>query len=625
MFNNIERIKRYVADKKSDSQPSSIPLDLSKIVNENHDKRFATKSEVKKLIVNLTNEYKQDIEEYRTSISPANARIIGEVENLNVRLSNSLATLVKKAKSDKIELSESFTRRIVDIAEKLGKRISLVDSALPKFIESSETQVKDLQDLVVATDKRLQSLILSNRVTVKAGRNVDVVKKETKEGIEYTISSKGGDIQLHQLHNMGVQQIVAGSNIIVSGNGKGTVTISSTGGGAGSTFYAGDNITIEGLTISAVVSGSTVYAGEHLAFTGLTLRVTPETIGLSSLLEKSYNSLSDRPDLSNYIVGDSVFGQYILGSSFHSAVIGVSSSTASVGVSNNQAIIVNVIPLGLGLSAFGEKSYDSLTDKLGFVGTGGVSISQTGNTFTIFGLSSAINTNQVAEGVSNFYYTEARFTTSFGTKNTNDLIEGVSNFYYNPRSFVGTGGVSVSVTGRTVTIFGNSTALNTNQVTEGISNFYYRNDRISVGVGLSIFRSGVSTQIGLNISGITAHSLGGNGVYESKLQSKSFFTEGPTSTDFIPIFRVEQSMVLVKTVYDVSGGSNWVGQIQRWNNAQGASKYNTQTADSGVTTSTTVTSYTGASLLSGEYIALKGASIAGGVSWLLVNFYFREN
>lgn len=262
---------------------------------------------------------------------------------------------------------------------------------------------------------------------------------------------------------------------------------------------------------------------------------------------------------------------------------------------------------------------------LSFVGTGGVSASVTGRTVTLFGLSTALNTNNAIEGGSGLFYSSQRFSTDFALKTTDDLSEGTSNFYLRTSRFVGTGGVSVSVNGLTITFYGNSTAYNTNQISEGISNFYWRTDRVAGSTNITVTRSGVSLQIDLTKSGVSANYINGVGTWESPIQSKSIYLEGCTSTDFIPFYRVEQSMSLIKTVYDVSGGTNWVGQVQRWNNAQGASKFNTQSADTGVTTTQTVTSYSGSSFLQGEYIAIKGASIAGGVSWLLVNVYWRNN
>jgi len=41
-----------------------------------------------------------------------------------------------------------------------------------------------------------------------------------------------------------------------------------------------------------------------------------------------------------------------------------------------------------------------------------------------------LDSDDISEGVSNFYYTGARFDTSFALKDTDSLSEGSSNFYY---------------------------------------------------------------------------------------------------------------------------------------------------------------------------------------------------
>lgn len=912
-----DRIKKYFENRKKEASVQPISLDLSRVLEVNNLKMFATKKDVGAELISLTSDYSKKIDDIKKDIKLSDSQIIGNIERLNISLSGSIKNLSEKAKKDNVELSDLFQKQINSITQQLDSRIDLSVNSVQEVTDVTNKQITELTDIVAMLDNRFKKLVIPKGVVFKAGDNIVIKKKEGKDEVEYTISSSVKDrvTVISGNGGVGVQQLIAGSNISLSPvDGKGTVTITSTAVGAssaGSTFYAGDgiditgstitnilpgislqagdNITIQGLTISAVISGSTINAGFGIDITGKTVSnilgfigtggvsitqsgntftffglstklntndltegnsalfysidrwneglsafaagtssapdvvtgtggvsvsvvgltttiygastaLDQTTLGLSRFGEKSYNSLADLPDLSVYAKGASLIsltgtgGVSVSRNGVTYTIFGLSTAV------NSNNIIEGASALFYSnqrfTTDFGTKTTNDLAsgtsnfyyDPRNYVGTGGVSVSITGKTVTIFGLSSALNTNQVAEGVSNFYYTEARFTTSFGTKNTNDLSQGTSNFYYNPLTFVGsngssvsvvgktvtiysavpgaptiyggfgiavdgstissvlgfmgtggvsvsltgntytfygnstaldqttlglsnfgeksynslantpdlsvyilgtsvigqyvlgtsfhqavqvvdsstidfgistnqaitasviqsalglsnfgeksydslteklgfvgTGGVSISVTGSTFTIFGLSSALNTNQVSEGVSNFYYRGDRLSVGTGLSIFRNGVTVQIGLNISGISAHSLSGVGTYESKLQSKSFYMEGVTTTDLIPFYRVEQSVVLTKTVYDVSGGTNWVGQVQRWNNALGASKYDTQAADTGTTANAIVTSYSGASYLSGEYMAIKGASIAGGVSWLLINVYYREN
>lgn len=46
-----------------------------------------------------------------------------------------------------------------------------------------------------------------------------------------------------------------------------------------------------------------------------------------------------------------------------------------------------------------------------------------------------LDTDDISEGLNNFYYTSARFDTSFAAKKTDDLSEGLSNFYYTETRF----------------------------------------------------------------------------------------------------------------------------------------------------------------------------------------------
>lgn len=108
-------------------------------------------------------------------------------------------------------------------------------------------------------------------------------------------------------------------------------------------------------------------------------------------------------------------------------------------------------------------------------------------------------------------------------------------------------------------------------------------------------------------------------------QSKSFFLEAPVAADDLPIHRFDQAVTLTKVVYAITGGTNWVGQLQEADNAQGTSAADTQAADSTVTGTTTVTSFSNASFDAGDYVRLKTTSVSGSVTWLHVTFYYRIN
>ena len=77
-----------------------------------------------------------------------------------------------------------------------------------------------------------------------------------------------------------------------------------------------------------------------------------------------------------------------------------------------------------------------------------------------------LDTDDVSEGSSNLYYTNARFDTQLGTKTTDNLTEGSSNLYYTNARFD--------------TQLGTKT---TDNVTEGSSNLYYTNARFDTQLG----------------------------------------------------------------------------------------------------------------------------------------------
>jgi len=69
-------------------------------------------------------------------------------------------------------------------------------------------------------------------------------------------------------------------------------------------------------------------------------------------------------------------------------------------------------------------------------------------------------TDDLPEGSTNFYYTEARFNTSFALKDTDDLSEGSTNLYYTQARFD--------------TAFA---AKDTDDLAEGTTNLYYTSTR----------------------------------------------------------------------------------------------------------------------------------------------------
>ena len=72
------------------------------------------------------------------------------------------------------------------------------------------------------------------------------------------------------------------------------------------------------------------------------------------------------------------------------------------------------------------------------------------------------NTDNITEGSTNKYYTDTRFDTRFGTKNTDNITEGSTNKYYTDTRF------DTRLTSKT-----------TNNITEGTTNLYYTDARVN--------------------------------------------------------------------------------------------------------------------------------------------------
>ena len=109
------------------------------------------------------------------------------------------------------------------------------------------------------------------------------------------------------------------------------------------------------------------------------------------------------------------------------------------------------------------------------------------------------------------------------------------------------------------------------------------------------------------------------------LQRAAFYLELPAAADDLPIIRMNSASTLVKVNYAITGGTNWVGQLQEADDAIGTNAADTQAADSTVTGSTEVTSFSNASLDAGDYLRLKTTSVSGTVTWLHVTAYWRIN
>jgi len=107
------------------------------------------------------------------------------------------------------------------------------------------------------------------------------------------------------------------------------------------------------------------------------------------------------------------------------------------------------------------------------------------------------------------------------------------------------------------------------------------------------------------------------------LRQAAFVLDSPTASDDFGILRFDRAVTLVKVVYEIEGGTNWVGQLQKASNAKRSGATDTQSSDSTVTNTTTVTSFDVSSFSAGDWICLKTTSVSGNVAKLYVTFYWR--
>jgi hypothetical protein len=82
-----------------------------------------------------------------------------------------------------------------------------------------------------------------------------------------------------------------------------------------------------------------------------------------------------------------------------------------------------------------------------------------------------LDTDDVSEGSTNLYFTNARFDTNFGNKDTDDLSEGLTNLYFTDARASSAAPVQ-SVNGATGTV-----SLDTDDVSEGATNLYFTTAR----------------------------------------------------------------------------------------------------------------------------------------------------
>jgi hypothetical protein len=112
---------------------------------------------------------------------------------------------------------------------------------------------------------------------------------------------------------------------------------------------------------------------------------------------------------------------------------------------------------------------------------------------------------------------------------------------------------------------------------------------------------------------------------DERQQAVTFSIELPTSSDDIPLTRMEVAGTITKISYLCIGGTNWIGQVQEFD-ANGGSGANVQSVDTTAVAGTTnsVTSFSNPAFDAGDWLGIKTSTISGQPSWILVTVYFEN-
>ena len=131
-----------------------------------------------------------------------------------------------------------------------------------------------------------------------------------------------------------------------------------------------------------------------------------------------------------------------------------------------------------------------------------------------------LDTDDVSEGSSNLYYTNARFDTQLGTKTTDNVSEGSSNLYYTNARFD--------------TQLGTKT---TDNVSEGSSNLYYTNARADGRIAAATANdlSDVSYTAGAGIDGQFLKYVHANNQWEASSVSTGGLTYSSVAVGDSPV------------------------------------------------------------------------------------------
>ena len=167
-----------------------------------------------------------------------------------------------------------------------------------------------------------------------------------------------------------------------------------------------------------------------------------------------------------------------------------------------------------------------------YTGTGNITVNATTGVISFDGPTGPDTTDELTEGTTNLYYTDARVDANFATKTTDDLAEGTTNKYYAStlfnadlatktttdlvegtnlyftttrarEAYTGTGNITVNATTGVISFDGPTGPDTTDELAEGTTNLYYTDARV---------RAVVDNNVDLDVDG-------SNNVYVKSLRN----------------------------------------------------------------------------------------------------------
>jgi len=240
----------------------------------------------------------------------------------------------------------------------------------------------------------------------------------------------------------------------------------------------------------------------------------------------------------------------------------------------------------LAFNTFDQKIYTSSngTDIIELAGNAGVgTVTSVNSLLPDAGGNVLLDTDDISEGITNFYYTSARFDTSFATKTTSNLTEG-TNLYW--------------TTARGESMFDSKiAAATTDDLSEGTTNLYYTDARADSRIQAAIqdtVSSSTTLYSSAKVDALVSGSLQYKGAWDASTNTPTLSDATGSQNDFYKVsvggtqdlgsgsivFEVGDDVIHNGTKWEAFGSTNLVTSV---NSKVGAVVLNTDDIAEGST------------------------------------------